>query len=302
MKAIIPKSIREGELTLGSREISCAVFEDGTHIISCPDLLKALGRPWRKTYKSVDRPGFLAAQNLAPFLDDSLNSGQRPWEFRTLHGGRKSGYRAEVLPKACKVYLMAGAAGVLRHNQERIASACEEILEAIGDADIETLIDQATGYQDIRDRRRLHRYLERYFTPNLAGWVKRIPEDYFRELFRLKGWNWRGMSLSRPGAVGKLTNDLVFERLEPAALKELLRISPNKIRTRKRKSANPWLNHDVGHPALESHVFAVVSLMRASANWGQFHRLLQRSFPKNSGMAKPVAKRRGGVARGSLAL
>ena len=61
MKAKIPKSIREGDLLLGPRSLPCAVLEDGAHIISCPGFLKALGRPWRKTYKSVDRPGFLAA-------------------------------------------------------------------------------------------------------------------------------------------------------------------------------------------------------------------------------------------------
>jgi len=294
MRATIPKSIREGDLSLGTRNLSCAVLEDGTRIISCPDLLKALGRPWRKTYKSVDLPGFLAAQNLAPFLDEKLNSGQRPLEFRTLHGGRKSGYRAEVLPKACEVYLMARTAGVLRHNQERIAGACEAILRAIGDSDIETLIDKATGYQDIRDRKRLHGYLDRYFSPNLAGWIKRIPEDYYRELFRLRGWNWRGMSLRRPGAIGKLTSDIVFERLEPTVLKALVNTSPDKVRIRKKRTPHPWYSNEVGHPALESHVFAVVGLMRASANWGQFHRLLQRSFPKKSGASQEAARRRGG--------
>ncbi len=301
MKTKILKSIREGDLSLGSKSLPCAVLEDGAHIISCPGFLKALGRPWRKTYKSVDRPGFLAAQNLAPFMDDSLRSGQKPIEFRTLHGGRKSGYKADLLPKSCQVYTLANSAGVLRRNQTSIAVACGDILRDIGDSEIEDLIDEATGYQDIRDLKCLHKYLEGSLPAYLSEWSKRIPEDFYQELFRLKGWKWSGMSLVRPGAVGKLTNDIVFERIEPFALQELVENLPANNRTRKRRTPNPWFNNNVGHPALESHVFAVVGLMRASANWSQFHRLLQRSFPKNGNAVKGIPQKRRRVVRESSA-
>lgn len=302
MKTTIQKSIREGDLDLGPRRIPCAVLEDGTHVISCPGFLKALGRPWRRAYKSEDRPGFLAAQNLVPFLDEGLRSGQRPMEYRSLHGGRKSGYRAELLPKSCEVYMRARAAGVLRRNQYRIAVACEEILREISNSDIDALIDEATGYGEIRDFRRLHSYLDRNQSSVLADWSKRIPEDFYREMFRLKGWRWTGMTLTRPGAIGKLTNDIVFERLEPVVLKKLLKTWPNNNRTEKRHTPNPWFSNKIGHPALESHVFAVVGLMRASANWSQFYRLLQRSFPKNNNAAKEGLRRRRGAAQEAAVL
>ena len=301
MKAKIPKSIREGDLLLGPRSLPCAVLEDGAHIISCLGFLKALGRPWRKTYKSVDWPGFLAAQNLAPFLDESLRSGQKPIEFRTLHGGRKSGYEADLLPKSCEVYTMARSAGVLRPNQTKIAIACADILRDMGDSEIEDLIDEATGYQEIRDLKCLHEYLDRRLPAYLAEWSKRIPEAFYREMFRLKGWKWSGMSLTRPGAVGKLTNDIVFERIEPFVLSELAKNLPGNNRTRKKRTPNYWLNNNVGHPALDSHVFAVVGLMRASANWSQFHRLLQRSFPKNETVMKERSGRRRGAVHETVA-
>jgi hypothetical protein len=37
---------------------------------------------------------------------------------------------------------------------------------------------------------------------------------------------------------------------------------------------------DVGHPALAQHLHAVIGLMRASATWDQFYRMMNRAFPK----------------------
>jgi hypothetical protein len=39
---------------------------------------------------------------------------------------------------------------------------------------------------------------------------------------------------------------------------------------------------DVGHPALEKHIFAVNALMRANTNWGRFYRSMQRALPKQN--------------------
>jgi hypothetical protein len=42
-----------------------------------------------------------------------------------------------------------------------------------------------------------------------------IPNEFYQEMFRLKGWEWKGMSVNRPSVVGKYTNDLVYKRLAP---------------------------------------------------------------------------------------
>ena len=40
-----------------------------------------------------------------------------------------------------------------------------------------------------------------------------------------------------------------------------------------------WFTPDLGHPRLKEHLAAVIALMRASANWGQFQRNFKRAFP-----------------------
>lgn len=41
-----------------------------------------------------------------------------------------------------------------------------------------------------------------------------------------------------------------------------------------------WLTEEIGHPALQSHLAAVIALMKASNDWNTFMRLLNRALPK----------------------
>ena len=80
--------------------------------------------------------------------------------------------------------------------------------------------------------------------------------------------------------VGKLTNDLIYQRLAPGVLDELRRVTPRDEKGRLKHHYHRRLTTDVGHPALEKHLHAVIALMRASSNWEGFYRLVQRSFPR----------------------
>lgn len=41
-----------------------------------------------------------------------------------------------------------------------------------------------------------------------------------------------------------------------------------------------WLTEDIGHPALQQHLHAIIALMYAAPNWGAFQRMVERAFPK----------------------
>jgi hypothetical protein len=143
------------------------------------------------------------------------------------------------------------------------------------------LVDEATGYQDVRDRLALQAILDAYLRKELAAWAKRFPEEFYRQIFRLRDWQWKGMKVNRPQIVAKYTNDLVYERLAPGILDELQRRNPKDEKGQRQAKHHQWLT-DVGHPALAQHLHAVIGFMRASARWDQFYRLLQRAFPKGA--------------------
>ena len=90
------------------------------------------------------------------------------------------------------------------------------------------------------------------------------------------------MSTKRPAYIGKITNDIVYQRLAPGVLEELQRLTPRDESGRLKHKLHQRLTTDYGHPKLREHLASVITLMKASPNWNTFYRLLQRSLPKYS--------------------
>jgi len=77
-----------------------------------------------------------------------------------------------------------------------------------------------------------------------------------------------------------LTNDLIYERLAPGVLSELKIKNPKTPKGTRKHHHHRWLTRDVGHPRLREHLASVVALMRASAKWDDFKRMINRALPK----------------------
>ena len=101
------------------------------------------------------------------------------------------GYRAEILPKVCDVFLDAEKAKVLRHDQLHIAAQGHILIRGLAHTGIAALIDEATGYQEVRDKRALQAILDGYLQKAFAAWA--IPDEFMKQMFRLRGWQWEGV-------------------------------------------------------------------------------------------------------------
>ena len=145
---------------------------------------------------------------------------------------------------------------------------------------IVALVDEAAGYQEIRSKEALQALLDAFLQKEFAAWAKRFPDQFYKEMFRLRGLAWNKLSVKRPQYIGKLTNDVVYERLAPGILEELQHRNPKDEKGRRLGRHHRLLTDDIGHPALARHLRAVIGLMRASSNWEQFHKMLNRAFPK----------------------
>lgn len=245
----------------------------------------ALGRArqakGRDYYKGdVNLPAFLTAQNLKPFISSVLEVTSSQIEFVSKNGHRAFGYADDLLPEVCDVFIRADRAGVLKPNQKHVAERANMIMKALAHIGIAGLIDEATGYQEVRDKRALQALLEKYLNKELAAWAKRFPDEFYKEMFRLRGWTWPVPSARRPGIVGTYTNDLVYQRLAPGIVEELEKRNPKDEHGNRRGRHHQLLTDDVGHPALAQHLHAVIGLMRASSAWDQFYRMMNRAFPK----------------------
>jgi len=96
----------------------------------------------------------------------------------------------------------------LLKNQKHIAFQCRILTRGFALVGISALIDEATGNQDVRARDALHKILEQYISKELMKWAKTFPDEFYRQLFRLRSWRYSFSSIKRPALVGKLTNDL----------------------------------------------------------------------------------------------
>lgn len=287
-----------GELLVGSNRLVCAVLEDGTRVISQNTFVRAIGRRGNlKRDRERDGgevfrpPEFLAAENLKRFLPEDLRSTSTPILYLGKKGGGRAGgvnvgYRAELLHIVCQVYQDARDEGVLLASQKNIADACKILFRGFAMVGIVALVDEATGYQEVRDRLALQAILNAYLARELAAWAQRFPTEFYQEIFRLRSWAWddlkNGAKVQGPRVLGKYTNDIVYSRLAPGILEELQQRNPVTESGQRRAKHHQWLTEDVGHPALAQHLHAVIGLMRASDSWEQFMTMLTRAFPRRT--------------------
>lgn len=281
----VPRATHEGVLHIGSASISCAVIEGPRRLLTQSDFMRALGRArqakGRQYYDAdVNLPAFLTAKNLKPFISKDLEVTSSQIEFRTTKGAKAFGYPAELLPKVCGVFMDAADAGVLVHSQKHIAAMAKILVRALAGVAMDALVDEATGYQDVRDRLALQALLDEYLNKELAAWAKRFPDEFYQQIYRLKNWEWKGMSKNRFSVVAKYTIDLVYERILPTLLKELEARNPKNERGHRKGRHHQLFTDDVGHPALAQHLYALIGFMRASNSWNEFYRLVNRAFPK----------------------
>lgn len=282
------KATHSGKIKIGDIEIECAVLPDGRRVLSERTIMTAMDRSYSGYYSEnkadgsapAELPNFLAPKGLRPFiqagLTDLLNRavGYVPVAGVTVCRGLD----AQALPMICEVWLKARDSNALKANQAKAAAQADIIMRGLAHVGIMALVDEASGYQAVRDQNALQALLDRYLRRELAAWAKRFPDEFYKQIFRLRGWEWRGMKVNRPGVVGHYTKDLVYARLAPGLLEELQQRQPKE--GARKPALHQWLSDDIGCPALSQHIHAVIALMRASKSWNAFMALIDAALPR----------------------
>jgi P63C domain len=273
-------------LRIGPIEIPCYVLADSRRVLAQRGLQVGVG--------FSRSGGKLGARRMAQFLESLQSKGvdtkdlaarvNDPIRFIPPHGGNPAdGYEATILPDICEVILKADQAGKLLDRQKHVANQCRILLHGFANVGIIALVDEATGYQDIRARDALAKILEAFIAKELRKWVKTFPPEFYKEMFRLRRWPFPPLAKNqhrRPVLVGKLTNNIVYDRLAPGVRAELHRLTPRDESGRLKHKLFQRLTEDVGHPKLREHLASLIVLMRASDEWKQFTRMLDRALPR----------------------
>jgi len=279
----IPCAIRDGTLSIaGWTKIPCWVLDDGRRIISQRSFMQVIGMG-----SGINTPiGERVSQILDPrnLKSDSVASlvamVENPIRFLTTEMLSGLGYDGEIIVDFCKAVLYARRAGNLAGAALEYADQAERLIVAVAKTGIAALIDEATGYQEVRAKDALARILEQYIAKELQPWTRTFPEQFYQEIFRLRKWDWYRPKISRPAVFGHWTNDFVYDRLAPGVREELCAKNPKLESGRRKDKHFQWLTGDVGHPKLRSHLDGVIKLLMGCKTWGEFKNFLDRFYPK----------------------
>lgn len=273
--AMLPKVTHPGTLKLIDQEIPCAVLEDGTRVLTQSDFMEAMGMyysgwiaknaPEDSSIVPAEIPHFLAQKSLIPYVNKHLGHLQNiVLKYRTDKGSAAHGIRAEIIPSICDIYIDADKEGNLGTRQKRIAQKAMLLMRALAHVGIVALVDEATGYEKDKEKNALAKILEAFVARELQPYLKTFPTDYYEQLFRLYGYEFPPKDKRpqwRPIFFGRITNEVVYNRLAPEILPELKKSSS---KAEKKSKLFQWLTSDIGHPKLREHLASIVSILKLS--------------------------------------
>ena len=150
-------------LIIGDIEIPCYVLEGETRVLSQRGLQSGVGLGVGGGKQKIGAP------RIAEFIDALTGKGintkglaarlNSAVEFQPVGGGRTAyAYPATLLVDLCDIVLEARDAGVLHARQAHIAQRADTLIRGLATVGIIGLVDEATGYQDIRSKRALEHF------------------------------------------------------------------------------------------------------------------------------------------------
>ncbi|WP_323880974.1 MULTISPECIES: P63C domain-containing protein [Aeromonas] len=277
--AKLPKATHFGTLPFGD-DLQCFVLNDGRRVISGRGMTEAIGMKGRG-------PGVMriADHKLIRAYGDTklIDAINNPIKFvgKNPKGSSETsdGFEAEVLGQVCEAILTARDNGLLTTEQDhRYAQHADTLMRGFARVGLVALIDEATGYQNDRNRDELAKILEAFVTRELRPWVPTFPPEFYERLYKLYELPWPPeRANARPGFFGHITNNVIYDRLAPSLLPEL-KAAASKAERKAR--LHQFLTEDIGHPALRAHLHSIVTLLRIAKTPEQFFSMVDEAFPK----------------------
>jgi hypothetical protein len=251
--SIIPNADWFGTLSLGDDAgLPCYVLNDGRRVISRAGATSVL----------TDKKGggnlesYTKVESLKSYLPKEI-----PMIEFTLEGvvNRKvMGIEAETFLDICRAYVLAWQNDVTTERQTEIAKKASMFLAACAKVGLIALIDEATGYQYLREGDALQFKLKLYLEEEMRKWEKTFPDELWQEFGRLT--HWTGSVTQRPKYWGKLVMELVYGYLDKDVAEWLKTHAPQP---KHGQNYHQWLSSQYGLKKLVEHLWLLIGLSKA---------------------------------------
>jgi thiaminase len=153
----------------------------------------------------------------------------------------------------------------------------ETIVRACAKVGIVALIDEATGYQEVRAKRALQLKLQAFIAEDMQEWAKMFPDEFWLELARLEGV--RYSPRNRPLRWGKYVMAFVYDAVDGDVGKKLRSINPDPAHGH---NHHQWLK-DYGREKVNNQIQQVIAIMKLCDDMHDFRKKFDRVFRKAVG-------------------
>lgn len=263
----IPFSMFRGKLKIGDLELECHVLNDGRRVLTGGEVVRVLTG-------GTDSSNLQRYLRSNPLLDTTLVGGQI-LQFKVPGNPQiANGYEATLLVDICQKYLEAREQNLLRKNQIHLATQAEIVVRSCAKVGIIALVDEATGYQEVRNKRALQLKLQAFIADELQEWARMFPDEFWIELARLEGIHYSPRS--RPLRWGKYVMMFVYDAIDKDIGKELRKKNPNPHFL---KNHHQWLQK-FGREQVHDQIQRVVTIMKLCDDMDDFRKKFARVFKK----------------------
>lgn len=254
----MPFSMFRGHLTIGDVELECHVLNDLRRVLTQREMVRILsgGRESGDLGRYITRhPLYGADRTPGPMIQFVVSGAARSVAF---------GYEATVLIDICDRYLQARDLGLLRAGQMKLAAQAEIVIRACAKVGIIALIDEATGYQKVREKNALQLKLQAFVADEIQEWARVFPPSFWIELARIEGVRYDPRS--RPLRWGKYIMAFVYDAIDENVGAWLRSNNPNP---RFLQNHHQWLKK-FGREKVVEQITKVVTIMQLCDNMQQF--------------------------------
>ena len=190
------------------------------------------------------------------------------------HPNLAVGWEATGLIEICDTYLKAKEQGKLKKSQFGLAKQAEIVMRACAKVGIIALVDEATGFQQFREKQALQLKLQAFIAEDLQEWARMFPDEFWYELARLEGV--RYSPRSRPLRWGRYAMAFVYDAVDGDVGKKLREINPDP---HYKKNHHQWLK-EFGREQIHDQITKVVTIMKLCSDMQEFTEKFAKVFKK----------------------
>jgi hypothetical protein len=263
----VPHSLFQGKLKIGDLELECHVLSDHRRVLTQREVVRILsgGRESGNLQRYLDSN---------PLFSKDFRAGSS-FAFRIPgQPTMAAGWEATGLIEICEKYLEAKEQKLLKRNQFHLAAQAGIVMRACAKVGIIALVDEATGFQQFREKQALQLKLQAFIAEDLQDWARMFPDEFWYELARLEGI--RYSPRSRPLRWGKYVMAFVYDAVDGDVGKKLREINPDP---HYKKNHHQWLK-DFGREKIHDQITKVVTIMKLCDDMPEFNAKFSKVFKK----------------------